>query len=549
VGACETWRNSDEEVTERIVILENQWVRTRVQVDFIQHAEPVLNLDHDYQRVLDDTLGILSSKLSLAVSTIEGVLKKNSEPRPGIFGFGRRVRKGKYVLIKEALDDTIRDLEDWQRRFDPSWFLIMRMATPVIDQQLQEASVRARNNQWGRPSGAAAAGSVPGSSRPGGRPGRNARTPSQSPLTALELANGIRDALRPDAPHHSTFLAQHNLNKIDIPFSTAKAGSRGAGGGTTQWFIIDSLPCRPGSEQVLSGDVRELARKLSRAEPLTFGLLNCKGAMRMMDPTGRHLQGFDLILRIPDGMEILQSLRQVLLNAEANAHMSLTRRMRIAQQLAKSISYVHTFKFVHKNVCPESVLIFEDLDSKRSAAFLVGFDNFRSADGGTLMMGDQRWERNIYRHPERQGDIPENQYRMQHDIYSLGVCLLEIGMWESFVEYTKEDNPQPTHSKAYREFMSWVSDAAGTRERQPAGSAAYMSFVAYKLKDYLVKMAKERLPQRMGDRYAEVVETCLTCLDKGNNEFGDDYDDDPDGIHVGISYIENILGKLNAISI
>ena len=488
--------------------------------------------------------------MSLAVSSIEGILKKNSEPRPGFFGFGRGIRKGKYVLIKEALDDTIRDLEDWQRRFDPSWFLIMRMATPVIDQQLREAKMRA-NSGWGRPSGGAAAAPVPSSSRLGGRARADVRTGAlaQSPLTALELANDIRDALRPNAPHRSTFLAQYNLNKIDIPFSTAKAGSRDAGGGSPRWFIVDSLPCRPGSEQVLSNDVRELARKLSRAEPLTFGLLNCKGAMRMMDPTGRHLQGFDLILRIPNGMEILQSLRQVLLNADANTHMSLTRRMRIAQQLAKSIGYVHTFKFVHKNICPESTLVFEDLESKRSAAFLVGFDNFRSADGGTLMMGDQRWERNIYRHPERQGDVPENQYRMQHDIYSLGVCLLEIGMWESFVEYTKEDNPQPTHSKAYRDFMSWVNDTARARERQAAGSTAYRNFVAYKLKEYLAKMARETLPQRMGDRYAEVVETCLTCLDKENNEFGDDYEDDPDGIHVGVSYIEKVLAKLNAISI
>lgn len=30
---------------------------------------------------------------------------------------------------------------------------------------------------------------------------------------------------------------------------------------------------------------------------------------------------------------------------------------------------------------------------------------------------------------------------MQHDIYSLGVVLLEIGLWTSFVEYHKEQKP------------------------------------------------------------------------------------------------------------
>ncbi len=30
---------------------------------------------------------------------------------------------------------------------------------------------------------------------------------------------------------------------------------------------------------------------------------------------------------------------------------------------------------------------------------------------------------------------------MQHDIYSLGVVLLEIGLWTSFVEYDKAQKP------------------------------------------------------------------------------------------------------------
>jgi hypothetical protein len=28
---------------------------------------------------------------------------------------------------------------------------------------------------------------------------------------------------------------------------------------------------------------------------------------------------------------------------------------------------------------------------------------------------------------------------MQHDIYSLGVCLLEVGLWKSFIEYPEPD--------------------------------------------------------------------------------------------------------------
>jgi hypothetical protein len=36
--------------------------------------------------------------------------------------------------------------------------------------------------------------------------------------------------------------------------------------------------------------------------------------------------------------------------------------------------------------------------------------------------------RNIYRHPRRWG-VPTESFNAIHDIYALGVVLLEIGMW------------------------------------------------------------------------------------------------------------------------
>ena len=65
--------------------------------------------------------------------------------------------------------------------------------------------------------------------------------------------------------------------------------------------------------------------------------------------------------------------------------------------------------------------------------FLVGFESFRPLDDCTHLAGDCEWQKNLYRHPSRQGMFPEEYYQMQHDIYSLGVCLLELGMGESFV--------------------------------------------------------------------------------------------------------------------
>ncbi len=37
----------------------------------------------------------------------------------------------------------------------------------------------------------------------------------------------------------------------------------------------------------------------------------------------------------------------------------------------------------------------------------------------------------------------------------------------------------------------------------------------------LVSLAKTKLPRVMGSRYANIVTTCLTCLDPDNADFGD----------------------------
>jgi hypothetical protein len=51
------------------------------------------------------------------------------------------------------------------------------------------------------------------------------------------------------------------------------------------------------------------------------------------------------------------------------------------------------------------------------------------------------------------GEFPAEEYKMQHDIYSLGVCLLEIGLWEPLVEYP-EDGGQTTaeYGRVCRDF-------------------------------------------------------------------------------------------------
>ncbi|KAM0346565.1 hypothetical protein ACHAPY_011612 [Fusarium culmorum] len=296
----------------------------------------------------------------------------------------------------------------------------------------------------------------------------------------------------------------------------------------------------------MTRDVRTLAQKLTHADPQTFNLFQCKGAMRITDPSRpSHIRAFDLVFFLPDGMEIPQSLRQTLLlyTLRDGQALSITRRVRIAQELARSINYVHTFNFVHKNISPESVLLLEDLEASRSVTFLVGFERFRSTNVSTSLLGDHAWDRNIYRHPTRQGKFPDEAYCMQHDIYSLGVCLLEIGLWESFVDYPS-DTPVP--GGPFRDFAARMMQPSGAG----LGSNDFSRAVGYEAKRYMEDLARSKLLQTMGERYSHIVVSCLTCLDEDNDFFGSDAGqamNDPCGIRYNVCFNEVVLEPLNEI--
>lgn len=45
----------------------------------------------------------------------------------------------------------------------------------------------------------------------------------------------------------------------------------------------------------------------------------------------------------------------------------------------------------------------------------------------------------------------------------------------------------------------------------------------------------------MGSKYANIVQTCLTCLDMGNEDFGDESEfQDRDVVLIAVRYIEKV---------
>lgn len=452
-----------------------------MQLDFIKRIWE--SLDSEHQTIQTQILQILNGKLSVIIAKLEKCSKKRSGNQATEHQV-TEVKRRKYVLTKQCLDESIEELASWQKLFDPSWFLILKISSPFIDQEL-----------------------------------------SRNGLAVPSFAStySLRDALR-EQPLQKVFifLPKDELKiaqKLEIPFASAKYMQRAS---SNKWFVVDSIPCDSESDiSLMTRDVRELARKLSSVDSLTFGILQCRGVVRVIEPGNKRPSSFDFVFRIPG--ELSNEPRTLRSYLSSNLNTSLTSRFELAKQMVKSISYVHTLGFVHKNVRPETILGFQTKDSRSELFFLVGFQNMRTADGRTIRSGDSTWEKNIYRHPHRQGLHPESFYTMQHDIYSLGVCLLEVGLWESFLSY--EDS-----ATAPRPAAALGVALDGPELKQPA-----------QMKKHLVDLAKRDLPKRMGDRYEKVVVNCLTCLDEDNADFGDQSEfEDLDGVVVGVKYIEKV---------
>ncbi|KAJ5365919.1 hypothetical protein N7517_008805, partial [Penicillium concentricum] len=482
VQICNDFANAKDDYAEKFLRVETYWMRTELQLKVVQIIAPELSEKH--RRIQHQTIAMLATKLEIAVNNLQSIVKRHPVGKQEL-----GVRRWKYVLTKEKIDSTIEDLKEWQSLFDPSWYLIMKLADKKVDSGLST----------------------------------NKKTSAIAFKDPIAPAQSLRRVLNPtnaNAPPvrlSEEFLISINPQKI--PFCSAEAGRRPENG---QSLIVERVtPFSGANVGDISKDIRDLARRLSGSDAMEFGLLSCKGYIQHRKPGSARStpNAFTIIFRMPTQHVQPRSLRGCFHDMH-HSH-SLSDRFKLANELAKAVHSVHLFGFVHKNIRPETILLFGSDESSIGSAFLIGFDSFRMASGKTLRKGEASWERCLYQHPDRIGMVSSKDYIMQHDIYSLGVCLLELGLWESFVLYddlTPESNGNaPTPTRA---------------------SILGMDRGVY-FQKHLLFLAQGELRKRMGTKYSEVVVTCLTCLDPKNVDFGEEADfEDDDGIEVGVRYIE-----------
>lgn len=142
-------------------------------------------------------------------------------------------------------------------------------------------------------------------------------------------------------------------------------------------------------------------------------------------------------------------------------------RFKIAQSLARSILYLHIAGWLQKGIRSSHIVfcsekLFSDTYEQLDLPYLVGFDYtfIPPDDEGDEKMQVEIREQQLYRHPYVQRDptttydasLGDNDpsFTKNHDIYSYGVVLVELGLLKSVLRIWSEYSPR---RRSFQEYL------------------------------------------------------------------------------------------------
>ena len=285
----------------------------------------------------------------------------------------------------------------------------------------------------------------------------------------------------------------------------------------------------PETQQIIDRRVRQLAALLSiKDKPPLFKAPSCVGyAYDDRDDSRRYALAYKL--EIPPHSKFLGmcTLRDIL---GVYPVPSLDKRLALASALADSLFYLHAVSWLHKGIRSDNVLFmryqsatesFRANDSTTadiSSPIMSGFDYSRPD------LVDEQSFRNtrspshdLYSHPDLL-QFRTRRSRKCHDMYSLGLILVEIALWRP------------------------VEDIVGieVRRSQLLGIAQTIA----RLDENGNRLGLE-LAARVGDRYVEAVKCCVSSA---NGPAAGSEEDDPDfAAEMQESFFENVVLKLRRL--
>ena len=310
-------------------------------------------------------------------------------------------------------------------------------------------------------------------------------------------------------------------------------------------FVLERGPYNDDmDDDELEDNIKDLTKLLTSSHH-SEGILDIVGYAK-----DSKAKCFNLVFAMPEETEFEATLQSMLRNAPQIPPLEV--RISICLQLAESVLHVHHLGLVHKNISPMSIAMMKP--AGRSSAnhiyqgllvFLLDWHYVRRASDATNRAGETQWWKGVYCHPKRQMQVAQEEYNMGHDIYSLGVCMLEVLIWKPLVESTSQG---PQISPMFKEQARYLN--IPERNRVELGirgvkteSELYMAN-PFGVQQVLEDPARTRLPPVAGSRLSQLVVSCLSALEGGfpNLSF-----DQKDGVEAAMNFVVSVKMTLAQI--
>lgn len=265
-------------------------------------------------------------------------------------------------------------------------------------------------------------------------------------------------------------------------------------------------------------NITELLRSANRAaEKDSFRVLRCAGFYQ--DPSAYSC---GLIYEFPTPSSKTQKFLTLRSALKKTHKPSLEQRFQLAQALASSILKFHTFSWLQKSISSFNVAFFYSSNelwlNGIANPFFLGFLYSRSNDPEEFTEGpEENAHHQDFQHPNysRRG-IRNPTYCAEYDYYSLGLVLLEIGLWNSLDMILKDLKLQ------------------SLRNASPSDGPSVSGI------DILLQSYAQPLRYHMGTRYQHIVETCL----RGNFEVPSGLDEKSRQLKLCRSFSNLVVEKL-----
>ena len=271
--------------------------------------------------------------------------------------------------------------------------------------------------------------------------------------------------------------------------------------------------------KVLFERVQKLSKLLSFASnPVDFRILRCCGFK--CNPSRL---AFTMVYEFPSFNRVsADPLRPVALRRvfrelrERHKRPLLGDRFRLAYRIADALSQCHKVGWLHKNISSYNILFFVEPESTITDAlgspYIVGFNHSRPNDPKEFTEGLSEDHSQLdYQHPEYLEGT--ERYRIEFDYFSIGLVLLEIGLWKPLTDLVRDlkgESPSKVKQKLLEVEVPQLGYFMGRRYRDCVIACMESRFVPEG------SGAQGNVPissiVQSGFR-AKVVEPLLACVD------------------------------------